>query len=421
MDEVSARRVAPLVVLVLASGTLLGVRSANACVTGHLRAGLDGFNGGAGPQSFYAATESDPSAAFRVTNFGDDCVGELISVAFGTSDVSARASEDYVPKSGRTPPMNDLSHPEDNPSAPTSYQDSVAIVDNSTEEAPAETVQLALSDPQGGVLGDPSVAPVYIVDDDGAADRVALASYPYAQSETFTQSAIPVFRGGNSASGSPTVSYAVGPGGSNPATPGADFTPGSGQVTFGSGRRWELIPITIANDDVGEAPETVQVAVTGSGVVGGTSTAVLTILDNEEKDPPTSRLHHPRHKWRYKKSDYRIREVHIFTTDNVGGSGVTGAQFALRRNMKNGDCSWLTKSGWQRKDCQGREWLDTQYDQTGQLWRFRLKQLKSSVGTRIKNYTAFSRAIDGANNVENEFAEKRNDNTFEVKRSKRRR
>jgi hypothetical protein len=50
-----------------------------------------------------------------------------------------------------------------------------------------------------------------------------------------------------------------------------------------------------------------------------------------------------------------------------------------------------------------------------------MKQLKSSVGTRIKNYTAFSRAIDGSGNVESDFKQKRNDNTFEIKRTGRRR
>jgi hypothetical protein len=420
MNEVSARRVAPVLVLVVASGMLFGVKSAKACVTGHLRVGLDGFTVEAGPQSFYAAPESAGSVAFRVTNFGDDCVGELVSVAFGTSDVTATASEDYTPKSGRTPPLNDLSHPEDNPSAPTSHQDSVGIVNDSTAEAPVEAAQLALSDPQGGVLGDPSVAPIYIVDDEAPADRVGFASYPYAQSETFAQVAIPVFRGGP-VSGSPTVSYTVGPGGPNPATPVEDFAAETGQVTFGAGSRWEMISITIANDAVSEAPETLQVSVTGANVVGGTSAVIVTILDNEENQPPNSRLHHPRHKWRYKKSDYRIREVHIFTNDNLGGSGVVGAHFALRRNMKNGDCFWLTKGGWQKKDCSSREWLGTVYDSVGELWRIRLKQLKSSVGTRIKNYTAFSRAVDGAGNVEKDFAQKRNDNTFEVKRSKGRR
>jgi len=102
-------------------------------------------------------------------------------------------------------------------------------------------------------------------------------------------------------------------------------------------------------------------------------------------------------------------------------SGVVAAQLALRRNMKNGKCQWWTGEGWQAKDCQNREWLGTQYDPVGQLYRYRMRQLKSSVGTRIKNYTAFSRAIDAAGNVERDFNEKRNANTFEVRRSRRRR
>jgi hypothetical protein len=45
-----------------------------------------------------------------------------------------------------------------------------------------------------------------------------------------------------------------------------------------------------------------------------------------------------------------------------------------------------------------------------------MKQLKPSVKTKIKNYTAFSRAIDGAGNVEKDFTKKRNANTFEIRR-----
>jgi hypothetical protein len=40
--------------------------------------------------------------------------------------------------------------------------------------------------------------------------------------------------------------------------------------------------------------------------------------------------------------------------------------------------------------------------------------------TRIKDYTAWSRAIDAAGNVEKDFEPKRNANTFEVKKRGRR-
>jgi hypothetical protein len=179
------------------------------------------------------------------------------------------------------------------------------------------------------------------------------------------------------------------------------------------------INIGIVNDKIGEGPE--NVVVTLNGTVDGPASTTVTILDNEESVKPTSRFHHPRHKWRYKKSDYRIREFHVFTQDNAGGAGVVAAEIALRRNLKNGKCAWRTKSGWKTQDCQNREWLPTKYDDVGELFYLRVKQLKSSVGTKIKNYTAFSRAIDGAENVENDFVKKRNDNTFEIKRSRKRR
>lgn len=59
--------------------------------------------------------------------------------------------------------------------------------------------------------------------------------------------------------------------------------------------------------------------------------------------------------------------------------------------------------------------------QSAQPYLYRLNQLKSSVRTKILNYTAFSRAIDGAENVEADFNEKRNANTFEIKRTRKRR
>jgi hypothetical protein len=89
---------------------------------------------------------------------------------------------------------------------------------------------------------------------------------------------------------------------------------------------------------------------------------------------------------------------------------------ALRRNLVNGKCAWNAKKGWQKKDCQNRTWLPTKYDDVGELFYYRMKQLKSSVGTKIKDYTAFSRAIDGAGNVEKQFTKKRNMNTFEIRR-----
>jgi hypothetical protein len=373
---------------------------------------LIGFDPEGATRFAYLAPE--PSNETVTLHAGGDACGETVRVRYATGGGTAAANADYGPVSGTAEMFLPIHE---------SAQHSVAITINNdaVAEAHVESIDVVLSNPENAALTPPSTAPILIIDDEPPT-RVGVEGIPYSQSESFAPVRIPVFRAGPTA-GATSVDYTLAPAGQSPATPGEDVTgPASGTLSFEPGDRVESIDLSIVNDQLGEGDETFSVSLsgaTGGAIVAGQMT--FTILDNEEKDPPNSRLHHPRHKWRYKKSDYRIREVHIFTTDNPGGSGVVGAHFALRRNMKNGDCLWLTKGGWQKKDCSTRDWLDTQYDQTGQLWRIRLKQLKSSVGTRIKSYTAFSRAIDGANNVEADFAEKRNANTFEVKRSKRRR
>lgn len=388
-----------------------------ACASGHLRAVLSGFDVSAGLQSYYRRVESQGTAEFTVRNAGDDCIGALMSVGYSTADVTATAS-DYAGVAGRTPNLNDEAHPEDDPAAPTSHTVQVTL-HNDADTPVVESVQVRLSDPVGAILIEPFMAPLYIVDDDGGS-RVGLDTYPYSQSETFASVQIPVFRGGDASLPSGPISYSFGPTGANPAAPGTDFHGQAGSVMFAAGEREKLIPFSIVNDTAGEPPETLQITVTGAEVPGGSSATTFTIVDNEENVAPSSRLHHPRHRWKYKKSDFRIREVHIFSQDNPGGAGVVDSDFALRRNMKNGNCLWLTKDGWQKKDCTNRQWLDTRYDDVGQLWFYRPKQLKSSVGTRVKDYTAFSRASDGAGNVEKDFHEKRNANTFEVKRARKR-
>jgi Calx-beta domain len=413
----SPRKAAAVFALALASSAIVVVPAGAACAGNHLRVRLDGFQVPAGQQSFYWRTENESPARFRIKNVSDDCVGNLITVSWATSDVTATAGQDYTPTSGQTPPLNDEAHPDDaGPGTPTYRDVPVPIIDNADEPV-VESARVSLSHPVGGQLADPSTAPIYIVDDEGA-NRVGLDGFPYAQSETYASVQIPVFRAGP-ASGVSTVSYEVAQGPDAPATPGEDFSPATGQVTFGHERRYELISFSIANDEVSEPPETIRITVTGADVPGGSSSTTFTILDNEENERPSSRIHHPRHKWRYKKSDYRIREVHVFTAD-TGGSGVVGAQFGLRRTKKNGSCQWLTTGGWQAKDCQNKTWVEMKHDPAADLFFLRLKQLKSSVDTRIKSYTAFSRAIDGAGNVERDFAQKRNDNTFEVKRTRRR-
>jgi Calx-beta domain len=401
------RKITLIVLAAVAPGVLpLVPTGAAACATNHIRILLTGFPPEGATRALYFAPESAGSTNFTILAGGDAC-DEPARVNYGPTGGTAGPS-DYTLNSG-TVNFFLPAHQSDDEPIP------VGIVNDSATEPFIESIQVGLSSPWNASLGAPATAPILIIDDEGMT-RAGFEGPQHTQSESVAGLRIPVFQAGSPPA---AVNFSIAPDPASAATPGEDFQgPVTGTLTFSSDDRVGTIDLTVVNDTVAEAEESFIISLSGP-VAAGAGQMRVTIQDNEESELPTSRIHHPRHKWRYKKSDYRIREVHVFTHDNPGGAGVTAAQFALRRNLKNGDCQWLSQSGWKQGDCQNREWLPTTYDSVGELWRYRPKQLKSSVGTRIKNYTAFSRAIDGAGNVEKEFDEKRNANTFEVKRSKR--
>jgi hypothetical protein len=358
---------------------------------------------------FYASDDTG-TGSFNVQWTGLSCGAHFeVTAEYGDIPGSAVEGADYsVPAGERTPTVCSNV-------CPGQAAVSFPVTDDGPDTQVAEAFSIVLTNPAGGSIEAPPSAPFVLVDADGST-RVALDELPYSQSESFATLAVAVWLAGPSTG--PTIPFTVGPGPGSGATPGADYTVTTpSPLVFGAGDRVELITLSIVNDQLSEGDETVQIDL--QGPVVAPATKVVTIHDNEENVLPSSRLHHPRHKWRYKKSDYRIREIHVFAHDD-GGSGVVGAELALRRNLRNGDCVWWTVEGWQKKDCSNRQWLGMTYSPGGDLFFYRMKQLKSSVGTPIKNYIAFSRAIDGAGNVEKQFNEKRNANTFEVKRARRR-
>jgi hypothetical protein len=405
---------------------ITGTGVAEACAEG-LGPGavfLAGFEGGPEAASpFYAAAEgTDARATIRISP--GDCMWPRATAQYASANGSAVAPEDYEARSGTTSLLCDDVHGPPLGSCDGVPPEHEVLIPTETGKA-ERAVETFMFNLTGGSIGvePPSSAPVHVVDADEA-PRAALEPtvdgtgvVAYSRSETFARIRVPVF-----AAGSPlpaSVGYSIDPATENPATPGEDFEVLSSNPLPIPSSRVGFIDIRLINDQLGEGPE--SAAITLTGAVDGPTSTTFTIEDNEESERPRSRFHHPRHTWRYKKSDYRIREFHVFTKDNPGGSGVVASQLALKRTRKNGTCQWLTKSGWQRKDCQNRTWLDMRYDPTGELFLYRMKQLKSSVKTKIKNYSAFSRAIDGAENIENDFKEKRNANTFEIKRTRKRR
>jgi Calx-beta domain len=404
-----------LIVCLVAAGSVgFGPQAGSACASNnHLRAKLDAFTVNAGLQSFFATTESASPVTARIRNVGDDCIGQLLTVAYATKDITATGNADYTPASGQTPPLNDDPHPEDDLSAPTFYDVAIPVVADADQPV-VESAQFGMSVPVGGAVIEPSSVPVYIVDDSGAT-RIGLDSYPYAQTESIADARVPVFRGGD-ASGVMGVSYSFAPGTQNPAAAGTDFLGTPGSVTFQAGERWALIPFTIVEDSGAEPPETLQISIQGTGVVPTASTTTLTILDNEEAIAPSSKLHHPRHRWRYPYNDYRLREIHVFTKDELGGSGVVAVDLALRRKLLSGKCGWWNGKRFRAGDCSEKLWRRTKVYEPGYFYYARMKAIGPSVGTNVMNYTAYARAIDGAGNVESLLKLRRNRNTFEVKR-----
>jgi hypothetical protein len=376
-----------------------------------IQAKLGSFSEGSLSRPLYWVVESGGQAKLTVLVPEISCDGSASSVNFEFRDQTTQPS-DFVHQNA--PPIqwrNDTGH------SPT-YSTNVSITDDVLSvplDPPAEYADVTLTVGTNVTVVEPSTAALIIVDDDGATSRVSLVAGAYGENETSgantPSGGVPVFRGGN-ASAASTISYTLS-GGS--ATPGSDYTGSTGTVTFAPGDRMEVIPVQVVDDAEQESTETVDVSISGDGVEDPKS-VTFTITDNEELSAPTSTLHHPRQNWKYRASDYRIQEVHIFTQD-VGGAGVVSAEFGLRRNMKKkNSCAWFTGKKFKKGKCDHIKWLKTGQYETD-FYYIRVGELAPSTG-KIKNYTAYSRAIDGAHNLETNLEVGRNDNTFEVKKPK---
>ena len=414
----------PAVVLSLTASVVVATPTtveAGAACTGHGRAYLTGFPAGAASPFYSVLDEQGVTAVIAVTP--GDCSGDTSQATYATADGTATAPGDYdaIPP-GTTGPLCFDAHPEYCAGFPATHPVSISTKETSGGAGPVKSFWFRLTGGTRGLL-DPTAAPVHIVDNEGL-PRASLepsvegtSAVAYSRSETFSLIRIPVFLGGSGSQ----VSFSIEPEPAAPALPGEDYqvlTP-SPLSTFSGGVGF--IDVAIVNDRLAESPESVVITLTAvaGGSVAEPSRTTFTILDNEENIRPRTRFHHPKHRKQYRKNDFKIREWHVFYSDE-GGSGVVAVQVALRQNLQNGKCKWLTKAGWKRGSCSDRVWQGTKYDEFVDWYVKRMRQLKPSVKTKIKNYTAYARAIDGAGNIERDFIKKRNENTFEIKRSRRR-
>jgi glucose/arabinose dehydrogenase len=217
--------------------------------------------------SSYAKTESGGTATITVNRSGGLNGG--MTVRYATSNGSATAGSDYTAASGTlTFGLGVLS-----------MTFPVTITSDARDETD-ETVNLALSDPGGGaVLGTRRNAVLTILDNDsGGTLNFSVAAYE--RSEGGGKATIQVARSGGTASGV-SVDYDTSNG---TATATSDYTPASGTLLFAAGQATATFTITIRNDALNEANETVQLALSnpkGGARLGTRAAATLTIVDDD--------------------------------------------------------------------------------------------------------------------------------------------
>jgi len=193
-----------------------------------------------------------------------------VSVQYQTSDGSATsAGGDYTVTSGTLSFKAGVS----------TLAFKVPTTGDSVDES-NETLNLALSNPTGGAsLGTQGAATLTIVDNDaGGALKFGAASY--SKTESGPTATITVTRTGGVASGV-TVSYASADG---TAQAGSDYTAASGTLAFAAGQKNRTFTVTLTNDSLDEANETLTLnlsAPTAGATLDSPASATLTILDND--------------------------------------------------------------------------------------------------------------------------------------------
>jgi Calx-beta domain len=379
---------------------------------------LAGFPGEAQNNPLYFTPEpheGDSQASFAVESTYS-CLGPTTAhydVSGGNAGVS-----DYTATSGSIP----------FPAEGGTEARSVTIHSDDVIET-VEKTEVALTAVENAWRGTPFRAPMYIVDTDGA-PRTSFGESSLRTYESNPKVAVPVFRSGSadSAAAVPlSISSAPEPG----ATEGEDYTLSApASLEFAAGERAKVLVLTVINDTTPELDENVTLTLSGAGI-GSPSSVMVTISRNDgfgDVTPPYSQFHHPKHGWTYfpgrfgQRSYRRIAEVHVFTGDEgTPISGVARVKIALRKKLKSGACAWWNGDEFGRRACWNEDWVSEgigSYEEN--FFYFRLqrqmggKRLTPSIGTRVRNYTIYSRAIDHNGNVETRRQQGRDANTFEV-------
>jgi ribosomal protein L35AE/L33A len=264
----------------------------------------------------YSADENGGSVEITVTR--ENGSSGAVSVDLSTIDDTATTGADYIGTTGTT-----LSWGDGDDSDKTF---NISITDDNIVEGP-EIFDLTLSNPTGGAsLGTQNTtAEVTIIDDDTSpAGSLQFSKAEYSVDEDGGSVRITVTReGGNDDAVSVRLST-----GDDSAEEGEDYTAISNiLLSWSDGDvSSRILKININNDDIVEGDETFNLTLstpTGGATIGGSGTAVVTIIDDDT--PLAGTL-------QFSEADYNVDEgdgsVKITVTREGGSSGAVSVDFA---------------------------------------------------------------------------------------------
>ena len=126
------------------------------------------------------------------------------------------------------------------------------------------------------------------------------------------------------------------------------------KLQFGNSEATKSASVTTTEDTTFEGNETVRMRLrlpTNGALLGPRLNATLTILDDDlDTVKPKSRVTKPKHNNSYDSGNLGK----IKGTADDGPGTLDGVSVALRRTMTNGNCFWLTNSGWDKAACNNK-------------------------------------------------------------------
>src|SRR5262245_34970088 len=215
----------------------------------------------------FSASEAAGVAAITVTRTGDTT--GTATVNYATSDGTAIAGTHYRAASGTL-----TFGPGDG-----RRQFTIELIDDTVVNVD-RTVNLMLSDPTGGGLGNSAAAVLTIVNDDSGG-TITFPRGRLSVMENAGSAIIEVVRAGTSLAGGVQVRYTTANG---TAIDAADYTATFGTLTFGVGETSKTFPVPIIDNLRFDAPRAFLVtltAPTGGARLGDLVTAAVDIVDEE--------------------------------------------------------------------------------------------------------------------------------------------